>query len=195
MTRIHAILGSLLLAACASGPEPLTSREQDMKEQVDRIPIEAVRIPEAMREAQRRAGQPVMVVQGVPAVMYRDYQRAVPAANRSHLHVPQEVPDVQGCVVVSYDVRPDGKTDGFEIESSTPPTVFDRAALRALLATEYEPSTAPRPRQLRALWFLIARPPRAELSRVNETVEADRNKQREQQRAECMARAPSTKAD
>lgn len=184
------MVGALLLAGCAAGPDGLSSRERDMKEEADRIPIEAVRTSDAAREAMRRAGQPVMVVQGAPAIMYRDYQRAVPGANRSSLHVPQEVPDVQGCVIVSYDIRPDGKTDGFEIDSSTPPGVFDRTALRAALATEYEPATAPRPRQRRALWFLIARPPRAELSRVNDMVEADRNRRREAQRAACEASAP-----
>lgn len=188
MNRNHWILtGALLVTGCAAGPDTLSSRERDMKEQVDRIPIELAQVPEEAREAQRRAGRPVMVVQGTPAIMYRDYQRPVEWANRSSVHVPQEVPDMEGCVVVSYDVRPDGKTDGYEIERSTPPGVFDRAALRAALATEYEPASAARPRQRRALWFLIARPPRAELSRVNDMVEADRNRRREAQRAACEA--------
>lgn len=178
------LIGSLLLAACAAGPGELTSPERDMKEQVDLIPIEAVRTLEASREAMRRAGRPVMLVRGTPALLYRDYQQAE-GTIRARLHVPQETPDVQGCVVVSYDVRPDGKTDGFEIESSTPPGVFDRAALRAALATEYEPAAAPPPRQRRALWFLIARPPRTQISRVNELVEADRNRRRDEQRAAC----------
>lgn len=178
------LIGSLLLTACAAGPDGLADRERDMKEQVDLIPIEAVRTSGESREAMRRAGKPVMLVRGTPALLYRDYQRPE-GMIRAMIHVPQEVPDVQGCVIVSYDVRPDGKTDGFEIESSTPPGVFDRAALRAALATEYEPPAAPLPRQRRALWFLIARPPRAEISRVNEVVEADRNRSREARRAAC----------
>ena len=179
--------GLLLLAGCASGPDGLSSRERDMKEDVDRIPIEAVRTSNESREAMRRAGQPVMVVKASPALVYRDFQQMKGEIRRFADTTVQEVPDVQGCVIVSYDVRPDGKTDGFKIDSSTPPGVFDRAALRAALATEYEPAAAAWPRQRRPLWFLIARPPRAELSRVNDMVEADRNRRREEQRAACEA--------
>lgn len=184
MIPLHlSLIGSRLLAGCAAGPGDLTSRERDMKEQVDLIPIEAVRTPQESRDAMRRAGRPVMLVRGTPALLYRDYPRP------ARLHVPQEIPDVQGCVVVSYDVWRDGKTDGFEIENSTPPGVFDRAALRAAVATEYEPPAEPLPRQRRALWFLIARPPRTEISRVNELVEADRNRRRDEQRAACEGQA------
>jgi TonB family protein len=90
---------------------------------------------------------------------------------------------------VSYDVRPDGKTDGFEIEKSDPAGVFDKAALRAVLATEYEPAAGPRPRQRRSLWFIVARPPRSEFSKVNDIVEEQRNKRREEQRVACEGAA------
>lgn len=185
MTRIGLLLpATLLLAACVSESERIAEREAEIKEDIDRIAILAESTSLESRAAARREGAPVMLVKGAPALLYRDYQRTE-GAIRQRVHKVQEVPDVQGCVVVSYDVRPDGKTDGFKVESSDPAGVFDQAALRAVLITEYEPMATPPPRQRRAIWFIVARPPRSEFSKLNETIEAERNKRREEQRAAC----------
>jgi TonB family protein len=177
------ILACVLLAACATA-DRVAEREYDIKQDIDRIPIQAAPTSPEARAAMRRDGQPVMLVKATPALLYRDYQRTE-GSIRQRVHYAQEVPDVQGCVVVSYDVRPDGKTDGFTVEKSEPPGVFDRAALRAAVATEYEPATGPRPRQRRAVWFIVARPPRADFSKLNDTIEAERNRERDEQRAAC----------
>lgn len=182
MTRTGMLLlGSLLIAACASTAE----RENDIKANIDRIKIVAAPTSPEARDAMRRAGQPVMLVKASPGLVYRDFQQLKGEIRRYADTTVQEVPDVQGCVVVSYDVLPDGKTDGFEIEKSEPAGVFDQAALRAAYATEYEPAAGPRPRQQRAIWFIVARPPRQDFSKLNDTVEAQRNRVREQQRAAC----------
>lgn len=178
-----------LLTACATAPDGLGDRERDIQQEIDRVPVQAVTTSAETRAAMRRDGRPVMLVRGTPALIYRDFQHAE-GAIRQNVHRPQEVPDVQGCVIVSYDVRPDGKTDGFEIERSDPKGVFDKAALRAALATEYEPTQVPPPRQRRALWFLVARPPRTEFSLTNEAVEAERNRKRDEQRAACEGQVP-----
>jgi len=175
------LLASMLLAACTSTVE----REEDIRQNIDRIKIVAAPTTPQARDAMRRAGQPVMTVKGSPGLVYRDFRHVTGAIRRQAEGTVQEVPDVQGCVVVSYDILPDGKTDGFAIEKSEPAGVFDKAALRAAYATEYEPAAGPRPRQQRAMWFIVARPPRQEFSRFNESVEEQRNRVREQQRAAC----------
>lgn len=182
MTTIRVpLLAAVLLAACTSTAQ----REHDLKQDIDRVKIVTAPTSPEARAAMRRAGQPVMTVKASPALMYRDFQQLQGAIVRRADTTVQEVPDVQGCVVVSYDVLPDGKTDGFEVVKSEPAGVFDKAALRAAYATEYEPAAGPRPRQQRAIWFIIARPPRQEFSKLNDTVEEQRNRVREQQRAAC----------
>lgn len=189
MTRIGVLLlAALLLSACTS-PERIAERESEIEEQVHRIPITVANTSAEDRAAMRRDGRPVMLVKATPAPLYRDYQQLKGEIRRYADTTIHEVPDVQGCVVVAYDVRPDGKTDGFEIEKSDPAGVFDKAALRAALATEYEPAAAPGARQRRALWFLVARPPRAAFSKLNDVVEEERNKRREEQRAACEGSA------
>lgn len=179
--RVSSLLAAVLLAACTSTAE----RESAIKEGIDQIKIVAAPTSPQAREAMRRAGQPVMLVKASPGLVYRDYQHMRGAITRQADTTVQEVPDVQGCVVVSYDVLPDGKTDGFEIEKSEPAGVFDKAALRAAFATEYEPAAGPRPRQQRAIWFIVARPPRQAFSKLNDSVEAERNRVREEQRKAC----------
>ena len=184
----------MLLAGCAPGsgglkPGELSSSERYVQERIDRIPIVATPISPAAREEMRRAGRPVMTVSARAAYLYRDAQHPSELDERPYRR-QQDVPDVQGCVVVSFDVRSDGKTDGYEIEQSTPPGVFDKAAVRAIFATQYEPATTPWPRQRHALWFLVARPPRAEVSVLSETIEDARNREREAQRANCEGQTP-----
>jgi TonB family protein len=182
MTSIRvSLLAAVLLAACTSPAE----RENAIKEDIDLIKIVSAPTSPEAREAMRRAGQPVMLVKASPALVYRDFGQLKGEIRRYADTTVQEVPDVQGCVVVSYDVLPDGKTDGFEIEKSEPAGVFDKAALRAAYATEYEPAAGARPRQQRAIWFIVARPPRQAFSKLNESVEKERNRVREEQRAAC----------
>jgi TonB family protein len=182
MTSIRvSLLAAVLLAACTSTAE----REYDIKQDIDRVKIVTTPTTPEAREAMRRAGQPVMTVKASPALVYRDFQQLEGAIVRSADTIVHEVPDVQGCVVVSYDVLPDGKTDGFEIEKSEPAGVFDKAALRTAYATEYEPAAGPRPRQQRAIWFIVARPPRGTISKLNDAIERQRNRTREEQRAAC----------
>jgi TonB family protein len=183
MRHLMSLLLVTALSACG-GAAKFGSREDAVRDASTRIPIEAVKTSPAAREAMRQAGRPVMLVAGRPGYLYWDYV-ARDDVDQPGYKVPQEGTDVQGCVIVSYDIRPDGRTDGFEIDRSTPPGVFDKAALRAAYATEYEPPAAAVPRQRRALWFLIARSPRPEPSWMNESIEAEHNRRRDAQRAAC----------
>lgn len=193
--RAAALIAAACLTACSGagtkgercarecGERQLTDTEREVQESIERIPIEAVKTLPATRERLRAAGRPVMTVEGRPGYLYWDLIGPEQLRNPA-FRVPQDRPDVQGCVVVSFEIRPDGRTDKFEIVESDPPGVFDKAALRAAYATEYEPAP-PAARHQRALWFLVARPPRSDISRVNEVVEIERNKRREAQRAAC----------
>ena len=184
MIRIGMLLpAALLLSACAA-PERIAERQDNIKEHIERIPITVANTSAEDRASMRRDGRPVMLVKATPAPLYHDYQ-SIEGSIQQRVRRAQDVADVQGCVIVSYDVRPDGKTDGFEVEKSDPAGVFDKAALRAALATEYEPAATTRPRQRRAMWFLVARPPRGEFSKLNDVVEEERNKRREEQRVAC----------
>jgi TonB family protein len=174
--------------------------EGKLEDLIDSIPVNRVPTTTDSRKKQRSAGQRVMLVEGRPGYLYRDYLQAnisglMPGPVSPILRIPQENPDVPGCVTVTFEIRPDGKTDAFEIVKSEPPGVFDQAALRVLYATEYEPraagssETPAAVRHQRSIWFLIARARRAEFSKVNEAVEESRNRRREQLRAACEGEA------
>jgi len=186
-----------LLASCpaiAQGGKELTIAERQLQNLIATIPIKTAETSPELREKLRSQGQPVMLVLGRPGYLYRDYVRASEQSAPS-LRIPQENPDVHGCVTVSFEIRPDGKTDGFEVAKSDPAGMFDKHAVRAVYATEYEPSPAtmkagPAPRHQRSIWFLVARPPRGEFSKLNDAVEDERNKRREVLRAACEGPAP-----
>lgn len=204
--------------------------ELNLEDAIKSIPIQRVPTTPEQREQQRKLGHPVMLVKGRPGYLYRDYLQAQVADTwlrpaTPAMRMPQDNPDVYGCVTVSFEIRPDGKTDAFEVMKSEPPGMFDEHALRAVFATEYEPNrertaqarekeagevaggaergtgkgvkgtdqggeqTAPAAdaptRYERSIWFLVARPPRAEFSRVNKVVEDARNRRREELREAC----------
>lgn len=45
---------------------------------------------------------------------------------------------LQGCVTTAFDVRPDGRTDNFQVLDSKPQGVFSRAAVKALRDWRYQ---------------------------------------------------------
>jgi TonB family protein len=208
MKKAWVVLGTLLaysFVAFAAGRDENEDRsvaDRRLDEAIGRIPIKAVPTSTEARNEQRSRGERVMLIEGRPGYVYREILHAnvlpsgtgapgAPGAlGRGVLSKPQENPDVYGCVTVSFDIRPDGKTDGFEVVKAEPPRLFDKHALRAVYATEYEPlppgsAQAPSPRQQRSIFFLVARPPRSEASNLNEAVEDSRNKRREEQRVAC----------
>lgn len=199
-------LSTLILAVALAGNHAAAAEDKDkdksvaegkLDELIENIPVNRVPTTPEFRKKQRSAGQRVMLFEGKPGYMYRDYLQAnisglLPGPVSPILRIPQENPDVPGCVTVSFEIRPDGKTDAFEIVKSEPAGKFDRAALRVMYATEYEPAPAAGPtdtvtavRQQRSIWFLVARSQRADFSKVNQAVEESRNRRREQLRAAC----------
>ncbi len=50
----------------------------------------------------------------------------------------------EGCVVLQFTVRPDGKTDDFAILESKPIGVFERSVIGAVYRWQYDPSPEPR---------------------------------------------------
>ena len=50
----------------------------------------------------------------------------------------------EGCVVLQFTVRPDGKTDDFAILESKPPGLFEKSVIGAVYHWEYAPSAAAR---------------------------------------------------
>ena len=193
---------AMLMLAALAIPGLAAAETKSIEDLVESIPIHAVPTTPEMRQQQRAAGARVLLVEGRPSPIYRDFLTAtLPISGMSPysapiLNMPQENPDVQGCVTVSFQVRADGKTDQFEVLKSEPKGLFDKQALRAVHSTEYESATeaglteaataaAVAVRHQRSIWFLVARPPRAEFSKVNEVVERSRNRRREEQRAAC----------
>jgi TonB family protein len=188
--------GSAAQAEDRSITEDQGVTEFKLDQVIESIPIHRVPTSTAQRKKQQAAGQRVMLVEGRPGYKYRDFLRASVAAGPQQsvstpmLRQPQDNPDVYGCVTVSFEIRPDGKTDAFEIEKSEPAGLFDKQALRAVYQTEYQPLAAgevatARQRHERSIWFLVARPPRSEFSKLNEAVEDSRNRRREELRTEC----------
>lgn len=216
MRKMVTLLACLPVAVLAEPEGDQSVAEQKLSQVVKAIPIQRVPTTPAQREAQRKQGLPVMTVKGQPGYMYRDFLQATMAdtfggVSSPTLKIPQENPDVYGCVTVSFEIRPDGKTDGFEVvkSESDPAGMFDEHALRAVFETEYEPAkgdaagaakaaepaaapdaAAAKPKRYeRSIWFLVARPPRAAFSKVNEAVENSRNRRREELRVACEERA------
>lgn len=178
-------------AAPAQDTEEKSFGQRELEKAIESMPILKAPTTPEVREKQRAAGQRVMLVEAKPGYVYRDFAKfdiREGGRNAATTDRPQENPDVYGCVTVSFDIRPDGQTDGFEVVKAEPAGLFDKHALRAVYATEYEPvaaGAAPAGRQQRSIFFLVARPPRSEISRVNEAVEDSRNKRREERRAAC----------
>lgn len=201
---IRTMLLVVLIALPGSAAAEATS--ETLEKLIEATPIYRVPTTPTMRDQQRAAGARVMLVEGRPGYVYRDFLHAtvpisgvgVGAASRPIIHQPQENPDVHGCVTVSFQIRPDGKTDAFEIVKSEPKGLFDKPALRAVFATEYETAAdaaaAADVRHERSIWFLVARPQRSEFSKVNEVVEESRNRRREEQRMACEGKAGEGKA-
>jgi len=180
-------------ARAESNPQFTEAELKQAREQLSRIPITAAKTTRELREQVRSQGRPVPLVQGKVGYIYWDYLVINEMQRLST--VLRETRDLHGCVVISFEIGPDGKADQFEIVKSEPTGLFDKLALRALHVTEYEPpgpaaTPAPKQRHQKATWFLIARPPRTEVSRVNESVEDSRNKRREALRAACEGPAP-----
>lgn len=50
----------------------------------------------------------------------------------------------EGCVLLQFTVREDGKTDAFTVLESKPRGVFERSVIRAVLEWEYAPQDRPR---------------------------------------------------
>lgn len=99
--------------------------------------------------------------EGMPQPIYRaapDYPRRA-AANR-----------IQGCVVIAFDVRPDGLTDNFEVIDSEPQGIFVKEALLALRDWRY--------------------PKREEPIRVTQQITFNLESAREDERPECDSKAP-----
>lgn len=217
MKQLVALLACLPAVALAEAEGDKSVAEQKLDEVVKAIPIQRVPTTPAQREEQRKKGLPVMTIKGQPGYMYRDILQAHvadtygPLVASPTLSIPQENPDVYGCVTISFEIRPDGKTDAFEVvkSESDPAGMFDEYALRAVFETEYEPRKAPAAkaaadaaapqaaapppsaakRYERSIWFLVARPPRAAFSKVNEAVENSRNRRREELRQACEEQA------
>lgn len=65
---------------------------------------------------------------------------------------------VQGCVTAAYDVRPDGRTDNFQVLDSKPNGVFSRAAVLALREWRYPERDEPIRTAQRITFSLRAKP-------------------------------------
>ena len=200
--RMMVLLVALLASASAAAQSGSTVTgtqddrsvaELELDKVIASIPIHRVPTTPEIRRKQQSKGERVLLVEGRPGYLYRDFLQASvrsgPAnmAQSPILRTPQENPDVYGCVTVSFEIRPDGKTDGFEVVKSEPAGVFDKQALRAVFSTEYEPVAegSARPRHERSIWFLVARPPRSEFSKANKAIEDSRNRRREELREAC----------
>lgn len=185
------LLSGAAAVAAAAAEDDKSFGQRELEKAIESMPILKAPTTPEVREKQRAAGQRVMLVEAKPGYVYRDFAKfdiREGGRNAATTDRPQENPDVYGCVTVSFDILPDGKTDGFEVVKAEPAGLFDKHALRAVYATEYEPAAAgaaPAARHQRSIFFLVARPPRSEISRVNEAVEDSRNKRREERRAAC----------
>lgn len=98
--------------------------------------------------------------------------------------------DVYGCVVVSFDILPNGKTDQFEVVRADPPGIFDDVAMRLMLMAEYQKrapgaGTAKPPRQQRSVFVLMPRSLRTEYTTMNQRDEDELDKVRAALRAAC----------
>ena len=193
---IAVLLAAGLVAAPAGAAYEATELSEGEREYLAKLakslPIETVKVSPEAQQRLRQEGKPVLRLLARPKVFYRDMVDAGDAresfwSSRSQ-GKNESRRDFDGCVIVSFDVLADGKTDQFEIESSSPKGAFDAAALRAAFATEYEPGTTGR--QRKAYWFLIAAPQTKRASSLNEINENNRNRKREEMRKSCEALAP-----
>lgn len=167
-------LCGLALAACATiavAEEDVARWTASERETVERVlnatTVEKVPTDVEYREHLRSHGFPVMTYAG--RVVYpREQVRK----------------NVQGCVLVEFMIRADGKTDEFEILKSEPEGVFDKLALQVIYATEFEPiETAKRHRY--PVTFFLGRPLLRQHSLLNGLEDAKREKRRAELVRKC----------
>jgi TonB family protein len=165
--------------AFASDPASWTPEQREQVDKlVDRASVKAQRAKLHEQDAQRAKGVPTVLMVGQPA-----YPR----------HALEQ--DVHGCVIVSFDILPDGKTDQFEVVKADPPGVFDTLAMRMMLVTTFEKpakgsSGAAPMRHRKAVFVLLPQAPPKEYSRVAELKLAEIDKRRAELRAACESQAP-----
>lgn len=178
--------GLLALAALATDtpvpPGTTAAWTAEQRATIDKVlkraGVSAVKTKADWQDARRMRGAPVALMRGVP--LYPRYQLEE---------------DVHGCVLVSFEILPDGKTDQFEVVSAEPAGVFDTLAVRMMLHTTFErpaPQATPGspPRHQMAVFVLLPRPPPTSFSRINQFNETERDKKRAELRAACEAQAP-----
>ena len=176
---ILAVATVLVASSYASEPENDQERwtaaeREDVQRLLKATTINAVKTTTDARAAMKEQGKPVMLYQGTPVYPKEQARR-----------------EVQGCVAVDFDIRPDGKTDDFEVVKSHPAGVFDDLAVRAIYATEFEPFDpslgAKRHRQI--FEFFIGQPLVREHSKLNPLTDAKRAKEQAELRKACGAEA------
>ena len=182
MMRAYPMVLALMLATMVpdvAAAEEATALTSEQLEQVFKL-IKNAKVatdkttPE--QQAQMRAsGRPVEMLRGEPKFAESKLDQ-----------------DVYGCVVVSFEILHDGKTDEFEVVKASRPGMFDMLAMRAVMATEFEPPQAasgPRPRHRKAILVLIPQPPPKQHSLLNERILSEREAKRDALRTQCEAQA------
>lgn len=172
------VLAAAAVAAPIPASDPATwtpELRKTIEKLLDRAEVNPRRLTPAEREALRARGGPVPLSEGVPWYPRHDLKE-----------------DVYGCVVVSFEIRHDGRTDGYEVVSANPPGVFDKMALRMMLVTRFEATGraaagAEPQRHRRGVFVLLPRPAPATYSPANKRAEAERNVKRGELRAACEA--------
>jgi TonB family protein len=155
----------------ASDPATWTPQQRATIEKVlKRASIVGQRLPPRDVDAQRARGGPVALTRGVAQYPRYDLEE-----------------DVYGCVQVSFDILPNGKTDGFEVVRADPPGVFDTLAMGVVMATDFEkaPSGTGIRRHQKSVFVLVPRPVPALYSRLNQRNQDERDARRAVLRAAC----------
>ncbi len=77
---------------------------------------------------------------GAPAMAAIDDRELVESEAPSYPRAAQRR-EIEGHVVVRYNVTPEGAVDGIEVVESAPNGIFDRAVMRALAEWRYSAAT------------------------------------------------------
>jgi TonB family protein len=155
----------------ASDPASWTPEQRATIDKVlKRASVVAQKLPPRDVDAQRARGGPVALTRGVPQYPRYDLDE-----------------DAYGCVRVSFDILPNGKTDGFEVVQADPPGVFDTLAMGVVMATDFEkaPSGTGTRRHEKSVFVLVPRPVPAVYSRLNQRNQDERDARRAVLRAAC----------
>jgi TonB family protein len=176
MDAMMLVLGAAATAAPVPASDPASwapEQRQKIEKVLSRASVGTRRPRIHEQDAQRASGGPVVLKEGV--LQFPRYR------------IDE---DVYGCVVVSFEILPDGKTDQFEVVRADPPGIFDEAAMRLMLVTEFEKPApvaagAARPRHPRSVFVLMPQSLRTEYTSMNQRDEDERDKARAGLRAAC----------